>query len=38
MFQEACGVNDSIGLSTFIDVMISHSLLFRSRAAMHQDM
>jgi hypothetical protein len=37
MFQEACGVNDSIGLSTFIDVMIAHSLLFRSRAAMQND-
>ena len=37
MFQEACGVNDSIGLTVFIDVMIAHSLLFRSRAAMQQD-
>jgi hypothetical protein len=37
MFQEASGVNDSIGLNTFIDVMIAHSLLFRSRAAMQQD-
>jgi hypothetical protein len=37
MFQEASGVNDSIGLTTFIDVMIAHSLLFRSRAAMQQD-
>jgi hypothetical protein len=37
MFQEACGVNDSIGMTTFIDVMIAHSLLFRSRAAMQND-